>query len=62
MNQNAEKLMELKNALRSLEREHRDILNLEPTIARPLHVAADEAKRRVIQITEGKPPHQGFVP
>lgn len=53
MNENVEKLGDLKNDLERLEREHSDILGKESTIGHPLHQAADEARRRYKHVTEG---------
>lgn len=53
MNENTENLSDLKEALEAIEKEHPEALALEPTIARPLHQAADEARRRFRHVTEG---------
>jgi len=49
---NLEQLKELKNDLESLEGCHREILEKEPTIARKVHDAADEARRKYKQVKE----------
>lgn len=53
MNDNVERLKMLKTDLERLERDHREILDREGTIARPVHQAADEARRRYKHVTEG---------
>ena len=62
MNPNVEKLKELVDDLTAVEGAHRDALSKEPTIARPLHEAAAQAKRRLSQVTEPSEPPKGFVP
>lgn len=52
MNENAEKLQELKLDLERLARDNQEALTLEPTIARPLYQALDEARRRFLNVTE----------
>ncbi len=52
MNDKAEKLKELVDGLNAFEKEFREALDLEPVVARPLHEAACEARRRYKTITE----------
>lgn len=52
MNENTERLQMLKTDLERLERDHSETLGREGTIARPLHQAADEARRRFKLVTE----------
>lgn len=54
MNENVERLRELKADLERLEREHSEALGIEPTIGRPLHQAADEARRKFKTVSEGR--------
>ena len=56
MNDNIEQLRELKEHLEHGEREFSAILAKEPLIARPLHQAADEARRIYKSVTEAHAP------
>ena len=62
MNENVERLKELKEDLEAIERSHAGILAHEPAIAHPVHQAATEARRRFHQVTEPPPTSLGFVP
>lgn len=55
MNENAEKLRELKDNLEAAQELNKEILAKEPTIAHPLDDAVKEARRRFKCIAEGNP-------
>lgn len=52
MNENTDKLRELKDDLEQMQRFHGEILAKEPTIARPLDQAVSEARRRYKMVGE----------
>lgn len=54
MNENAEKLKDLKADLERVQREHMDILSREPKIGHPLDEAADQARRIFKTVNEGR--------
>lgn len=58
MNENLERLKDFKEWIERGEREHKEILETEGEIGRPLHQASEAAKRKYRQVSEGRAPRE----
>lgn len=55
MSEKTDQFREFKEWLERGMDEHKDAIEREPTVARPLHQAAEEARRRFKCVTEASP-------